>query len=1490
MSSSLQVIVCTFVIAFCCFSLHMGWESLADDLIETEHAGQVAHVQNRPPVDVRTGRGRRPGQTQELKDAVAQQAQALEAARSVRLQVAAPAQFDDGGLDLQALTFCATDLQARLCRFAKQQMSKPAIPDSQNSVAAILEHSSSMSSWKLTAVAVRSNVDTKSVQRDYRRASEALLQSSSLLWQMTLQRILDMLSNESFEGLVLIRKRRYDESPFRLRLQEEADGSLALDSLKAQAVGSAKVMQSELEFAALIRRKAPNHDHYMYQELHGECLAWLHVVDKTSAENIAETQRQIQCSVKLPDHIEDKFKLVCDLVCSDRYTANIAAERSLQSGLTGWVKNHSFCLLHKAAAIQTTQFRLISGHISGLLSVALSMQASGTTALLKELLSQLLSDKLVVRHSPPPVQFRRHQEALHDLFLPIGAHSKSASLRKRQRVILSALMNGDLQDENHVSYYTEDSSINKAMIGAVWVRFAVAALLPHKCPHFNRSKWLGGELCIEWCGLLSSHHNLLEPLVQLWVSRTSSIPVGLFVRKQQQSEQSEAVGRAGWDMLADRVAVVHNEAEAPRSEDGLLDPGPLLDEAASRREQESSDQDPNINWAEFNKANKRKALAWVSCRPGPILVCMRYCMRATLRILFKIVHLASEAFAKQQLAKASRGEAREAAVLEFFSDATQNTFEGDIRELMQSAMAGLPAIGCYEAMRVLAFRMLSVAACSSRQLIWHMVSGSPVALFRTLQREQDEKFALPFCLQDELTISVMALYHNQLESEECSQVLRTLAQHFHLDILDLERNHVRYAEQSKANPFTLGPQPLIHSVPTGSFVEQLSFGGLLQPRFGRMSRAYRALKGTPDFAMFQAQLSALKSESRQLTIQNKVEQESAQEAIASTSDALAPVHEAEGVAKQTQISEQLGSAFVFTPGKPSVAQFHAPADRFVQEIFKPTYRQFARHGVGVNTDLDEAWKERCVLAQHQRAPALDSSHAFRTSTCCQLCFCVHQGEGLKAFRMHTNIVQLLKPHIQAIRRKRKKAGDMLPAEAKKSKPQHPEARRLLDSAMLVLRLHAATTDEVATVTSENAGAAGDAPASGASMSWNRAAQRILVLADESEFPGPTQEFWLHIGYMNHNSKVFTVLPLVKDAACGVHADMVKLVASDQNVRAYRLFEFLKGHIDFEQAWRMSLYKISSTSESLTQAEFRPSFIHVGHYPEMPEMVCWHGWSRKERFYGGGGGGGGSGPGGGRRRRGGGATRGHSDGRPPPGGPADEDEEDDGGGVGFVLPPADDSDGAEAENVVLLDEAKSQSASDLEDAASWPPSDASVADAEGIEQAGPDAVPNFLGVDGLLSEAPAAAAASSSDARVPELEADAVPPAAHPAAGRAGGGVRSGEEIIRVDVAGGRLVYYGESQDLKVFCTNAGHLNCEKKRTVKPGGRKGQGRPIGFLLAWLAAADSFEDASKHVHKCKPTLAQRTEAREKFKTVNGWQALADKERKCGEGEPEEPPSFT
>ena len=423
--------------------------------------------------------------------------------------------------------------------------------------------------------------------------------------------------------------------------------------------------------------------------------------------------------------------------------------------------------------------------------------------------------------------------------------------------------------------------------------------------------------------------------------------------------------------------------------------------------------------------------------------------------------------------------------------------------------------------------------------------------------------------------------------------------------------------------------------------------------------------------------------------------------------------------------------------------------------------------MGITTDLDEAWwSERCVLTQHARAPALDSSHAFHASTCCQLCFCVHQGEGLKAFRMHTNIVQLLKPHIQAIRRKRKKAGEIQPAEAKKSKPQHPEARRLLDSAMLVLRLHSAAADHM--VASENAVEA-DIPGSGASTSWHMAAQRILVLAGETELLGPmqeAQEFWLHIGYMNHKSKVCSVLPLDKDAASGFHGGMVKLLASDQNVRAYRLFEFLKGHIDFEQIWKMSLYKISSTSEFLTPREFQPSFVRVGCYPEVPEMICWHGWSRKERFHRGGGGGGGSGPGGG--RRGGGPAPGpRSAGHPPAPAGAGDEGEDDGGGVG-PIPLGDDK--AEDENVELPDEAKGHSGSEAASDVEEPPSDGSVADAEAIERAGPDAVPDFLGVDELLSQVPgpvdASAAASSSDARVPQ--ADAVPPAARPAGGRAGG--------------------------------------------------------------------------------------------------------------------------
>ena len=139
--------------------------------------------------------------------------------------------------------------------------------------------------------------------------------------------------------------------------------------------------------------------------------------------------------------------------------------------------------------------------------------------------------------------------------------------------------------------------------------------------------------------------------------------------------------------------------------------------------------------------------------------------------------------------------------------------------------------------------------------------------------------------------------------------------------------------------------------------------------------------------------------------------------------------------------------------KARLPDFQSLSSLLLQEIFKPTHRQGSGHGDGVMRLLDEAWCKRCCLTKHSEAPALDSFHAFKLSPCAALGFCYHEGEGLKAHRLHTNMAALLKPYLQAVRQKRKSSTDYVaPADLKKRKPVYPEPRKALDSGFLVMHV------------------------------------------------------------------------------------------------------------------------------------------------------------------------------------------------------------------------------------------------------------------------------------------------------------------------------------------------------------------------------------------------------------------------------------------------------
>lgn len=85
--------------------------------------------------------------------------------------------------------------------------------------------------------------------------------------------------------------------------------------------------------------------------------------------------------------------------------------------------------------------------------------------------------------------------------------------------------------------------------------------------------------------------------------------------------------------------------------------------------------------------------------------------------------------------------------------------------------------------------------------------------------------------------------------------------------------------------------------------------------------------------------------------------------------------------------------------------------------------------------------------------------------------------------------------------------------------------------------------------------------------------------------------------------------------------------------------------------------------------------------------------------------------------------------------------------------------------------------------------------------------------------------------------------------------------------------------------------CMRVRTVDPGPKRGQGRPLGFLTAWLQAQHEYHTRWEHVHLCNPVLSSRKDGRRTLASFEGAEVLFSKERArdLANEEPEEPDVF-
>lgn len=96
---------------------------------------------------------------------------------------------------------------------------------------------------------------------------------------------------------------------------------------------------------------------------------------------------------------------------------------------------------------------------------------------------------------------------------------------------------------------------------------------------------------------------------------------------------------------------------------------------------------------------------------------------------------------------------------------------------------------------------------------------------------------------------------------------------------------------------------------------------------------------------------------------------------------------------------------------------------------------------------------------------------------------------------------------------------------------------------------------------------------------------------------------------------------------------------------------------------------------------------------------------------------------------------------------------------------------------------------------------------------------------------------------------------------------AGEVEVVFLVLGGTLAYYSKRNRFYAYCQEASHgKSCRLERTAHAGKRKGQGRPVGLLMAWLQDGARHANQKDHVNSARGLgHAQRVAGRQHFETL-------------------------
>ncbi|CAE7529683.1 unnamed protein product, partial [Symbiodinium sp. CCMP2592] len=536
----------------------------------------------------------------------------------------------------------------------------------------------------------------------YAQCASGIINFSGLLWEQLLVMVAQLCNSEcgQYKPLLLVVKRRYDETPSRIRVPAAA-GETTTQSRGSDGSGSAskeknalaKVLQSELQVSVLLQQK-PNDESAESGPcflITGQSPTWLQAIERNTAECLRQCQKALLAVIPKLNAVSATFALPVSMVNTDRFSANYRCERAIQLDHPHFVKCHYGCDHHACATVLGKGYALDIPklQISSMIASAMCMLDANSLRSLQECLMVCIDERLRIRAGPPPDgRCKDHQAAVYDCFLgpvPEGQRHRRAPARKksRRRCLLTYFFNGDLESDT-IDFWTTELFPNREAILQCFFKYVVPSLLPSKAPIFPRGRWTHSELATEYFGLLDSHNQLLGPLAIMWLQRH-----GHKVSVLEDRAAPEAA--EGWAaLLVDNGPAPGAPAQAIGAAEG--EDEQHADGHAHQQDHQNAipEEDQNAKWHEERRQWRSKFAAWAQSSPGPYLLLMRIAIGPTVYLTYALLELVGDAWEKVQAEKAIRGSERSFPVLEASRGVLMDVFWAKMHEAFHKEQVGLP--------------------------------------------------------------------------------------------------------------------------------------------------------------------------------------------------------------------------------------------------------------------------------------------------------------------------------------------------------------------------------------------------------------------------------------------------------------------------------------------------------------------------------------------------------------------------------------------------------------------------------------------------------------------------------------------------------------------------------------------------------------------------------------------------------------------------------